>query len=638
VPRPRRLLLALGASLAALLLAELTLRALDLGAPAAPATFPLEGVSDERFVLLDDELGLRLAPNADILGAYRTNARGWRGPEVEPARAPGTLRVLALGDSTTFGLGVPEAQRWTDVLARLLGALLEGRRAVEVINAGVPSYSTCQNLVQLQRELPRLAPDVVLWSATGHNDSCATLGRTDAEQLEWAHGLLALWDRLALVRLAGLASEAPPPSSRLRVSTAELEANLRSAAECARRAGTSLVFVISARSTLVVRLAPMQAEVDAIIERVAAEEGVPVADARPRFAALAPREPFPDGIHPDPDGHRLIAWAAFEALLRPGVLPGDDSRAAFGRAIAMALRAGLAEARDALSSAEPPPAFPPLLEDLSRPDVDTRLAAGDPALPEPLLLHDPLGGARRPALLESRLRLQAAGLLPSALPAAEATLDAQAARTRAEACAAWLRPRDPLLVLLGGADAPVLAAADVRRDLPLARALWVLAAQLDALVLPVDRRLERASAALLADALPEALAAAQAVLALDPGCAVALLLEGQALERQGQREEAEAAYARAATLAPDLATGQYLLGRARQRQGELAAAEALLRHAIELDPVLADARYALGTLLLDAGRLDEAELQLRVTGVLRGPGFADLAELLASLDRRRAGG
>ncbi|MBM3986047.1 MAG: hypothetical protein FJ296_10235, partial [Planctomycetes bacterium] len=209
MPRPRRLLLAFGALLAALLVAEAVLRAVGAGEREGPSPFPLEAVTGRRFTLPDDELGLRLAPDAEILGAYRTNARGWRGPPVSDARAPDTLRILALGDSTTFGLGVREEQRWTDVLQRLLGLLLEGRRAVEVVNAGLPSYSSCQNLVQLERELPRLAPDVVLWSVTGHNDSCATLERTDAEQVAWARSARSAWDGLALVRALGLASRPP---------------------------------------------------------------------------------------------------------------------------------------------------------------------------------------------------------------------------------------------------------------------------------------------------------------------------------------------------------------------------------------------------------------------------------------------
>jgi tetratricopeptide (TPR) repeat protein len=166
----------------------------------------------------------------------------------------------------------------------------------------------------------------------------------------------------------------------------------------------------------------------------------------------------------------------------------------------------------------------------------------------------------------------------------------------------------------------------------------VLAAGADALVLPADRRLERAAAALRARAFPQALQAAQDALALDPASGPALLLAGEALEKLDRREEAEAAFARAAALAPDSAMGQYLLGRAQLRQGAGPLAEALLRRAIDLAALLAEARYALGTLLLDAGRLDEAELHLRVTALLRGPDHADLPARLADLQRRRAGG
>jgi lysophospholipase L1-like esterase/tetratricopeptide (TPR) repeat protein len=636
VPRPRRLLLALGALIASLLVVEAVLRVLGAGAAPDPSPFPLEAVAGVRFTLPDDELGLRLAPDAEILGAYRTNARGWRGPQVADARAPGALRLLALGDSTTFGLGVREEQRWTDVLQRLLALLLEGRRAVEVVNAGLPSYSSCQNLVQLERELPRLRPDVVVWSVTGLNDSCATLERTDAEQVAWARGTASLWDGLLLVQTLGLATRPPPGPSRLRVTAAELEANLRAAARLARRAGVPLVLLVSARTAAVVRLAPMQAEVDAIVERVAQEEGLPLADARPRFAALAPREPFPDTVHPDPDGQRLIAWTVLEALLAEGAPLGGEARAGFGRAWLVAQRDGVGAVRAEFQGVEPPPAFAALLAALDQPDVDARLAAGDPALPEALRLHDPLLGHRRPALLEARLRLQVAGLLPEGAPEAGAAA-AEAAR-RAGTCAEFLRPRDPLLGLLGGEEAFARDTGDLARDLPPARALWVLSSSVDALVVPADRRLERATAALRAGAPQFAVQAAQDALALDPAGAAALLLAGQALEQLGRRDEAEASFARAAALAPESALGRYLLGRARLRQGQVEEAEALLRQAVGQDPLLAEARYALGTLLLDAGRLDEAELQLRVTALLRGPDHADLPTLLAGLQRRRAGG
>ncbi|HEX5011464.1 MAG TPA: GDSL-type esterase/lipase family protein [Planctomycetota bacterium] len=621
----RRASLAVGGLLLALLLAELLLRAAGVGRPAALSPFGTEGAA-AGVVVEDPELVYRFKPGVTLLDTYRINTLGYRGPEVGPRR-PGQLRLLAVGDSTTFGLGVAEPQRWSDVLGRLLAALLQDRREVEVCNAGVPSYTSQQNLVQLERDLSALQPDIVLLHVTGHNDSCATHGLSDAELLAWARSGAGFWSRLSLVQALGLARPPSPGPAQLRVSPAELESNLHAAAARVRAAGAKLVFVISGRSESAVRHAPMQGEVDAIIERVAAQEDVPVADARPGFTGLLPRNDFLDSIHPDPDGHRLIAWAVLAALLEPGGPLADAPCADFGRAWLAARERGLPEAGAALRAADAPPGFRVLRDALASPNVDAWLAAGDASLPSALREQDPLGGARRPARLESRLRLAHAGRLPA--PDKPADLLALA-----QDCATFHRPRDPLVGLLGGPDALAQASAD---DLALARALWVFEAGLGALVLPRDHRLDDATSALGADDAEGAAKLAAAALQLDPDSAPALLLHGRAIERLGQRDEADADFARAAALDPDSSTGQYLLGRAAHRRGDAAEEEACLRRAIALDPLLDVARHDLGVLLLAAGRLDEAELHLRVAQALRGAGFPDLPALLAQVARLRTG-
>ncbi len=77
--------------------------------------------------------------------------------EYSPAH-PSVRRVLALGDSFTMGYSVEQPRTWVRVLERLLN---QGAR-YEVINAGVPGYSTRQELVYLEEEGMGLRPDVVL--------------------------------------------------------------------------------------------------------------------------------------------------------------------------------------------------------------------------------------------------------------------------------------------------------------------------------------------------------------------------------------------------------------------------------------------------------------------------------------------
>lgn len=90
------------------------------------------------------------------------NNLGLRGPDVAEEKPAGTRRVLVLGDSFTFGVGV----RDEDTFARRLEVDLNrdashGER-IEVINAGVQGYNTRDEVLYLEREWLRLAPDLVV--------------------------------------------------------------------------------------------------------------------------------------------------------------------------------------------------------------------------------------------------------------------------------------------------------------------------------------------------------------------------------------------------------------------------------------------------------------------------------------------
>lgn len=97
-------------------------------------------------------------------GTVTTNAEGWRGPDVTPAPAPGTLRVLALGDSFCFSWGVDDEQTICRELERALPARLAGRgwERVEVLNTGHGSWSSVDQLLTLEERGLDLKPHVAL--------------------------------------------------------------------------------------------------------------------------------------------------------------------------------------------------------------------------------------------------------------------------------------------------------------------------------------------------------------------------------------------------------------------------------------------------------------------------------------------
>ena len=91
---------------------------------------------------------------------------GLRGPEIG-IKAPGTLRVLALGDSFTFGVGARERETYP---ARLQEILRSRGIHAEVLNAGAPGYGVPDEVAWFERWGRPLAPDVILVTVFIGND------------------------------------------------------------------------------------------------------------------------------------------------------------------------------------------------------------------------------------------------------------------------------------------------------------------------------------------------------------------------------------------------------------------------------------------------------------------------------------
>ena len=86
--------------------------------------------------------------------AIAIDSEGFRGPEIDPAHA--RCRILAIGDSCTFGTALGEQYPYPRVVER---ALARAGRPVEVINAGVEGYGPKNVLLRIE-ELRRLKPEI----------------------------------------------------------------------------------------------------------------------------------------------------------------------------------------------------------------------------------------------------------------------------------------------------------------------------------------------------------------------------------------------------------------------------------------------------------------------------------------------
>ncbi len=87
------------------------------------------------------------------------NSLGLRGPEIERTPPPGRTRILALGDSMTFGYYLEEEETWP---ARLEALLRGAGRDVEVVNAGSGGWSIASETLFLEERALALEPDSVV--------------------------------------------------------------------------------------------------------------------------------------------------------------------------------------------------------------------------------------------------------------------------------------------------------------------------------------------------------------------------------------------------------------------------------------------------------------------------------------------
>lgn len=94
------------------------------------------------------------------------NRLGQRGPEVPPARTPGTLRIVALGDSFMWGYGVENDEMLPNRLSQLVPHS-------EVVNLAANGYGTVQQLIRFETEGLAYAPNWTLlaftWNDLGDN-------------------------------------------------------------------------------------------------------------------------------------------------------------------------------------------------------------------------------------------------------------------------------------------------------------------------------------------------------------------------------------------------------------------------------------------------------------------------------------
>ncbi len=147
-------------------------------------------VDGEDILVYDLNPGARgYAWQADI----QVNAHGFRDRDFRP-KEPGTLRILALGDSATFGVKLPREVLWPAEIERALRK--EGRK-VEVFNLGIVGYDVLEEVALLEKHVEGLSPDKVVVAYHPNDIGHVSATRTYIHRLQ-SYG--SAWYRIRLLQ------------------------------------------------------------------------------------------------------------------------------------------------------------------------------------------------------------------------------------------------------------------------------------------------------------------------------------------------------------------------------------------------------------------------------------------------------
>jgi len=263
-----------------------------------------------------------------------TNSIGLRSAEVSPHK--GRYRILVLGDSCTFGLGVENEESYPAQLEKRLNDGADRERRFEVINAGVPAYASWQGARYLPERGMTLDPDLVI-VCYGNNDIAPGDDPNFVNQLP--NVLHGGWLQEKLLHLAayriGLAAHvaqlnaqrAPRSGKESPSIEVAYRANLLEMSRAAKQHKTSLMFMVWPLLPQVFELqnrpvphavlqrCKSRIRMQSVMREVAASQGITVVDPLPALAASPEHPTYLAMIHANEKGLATIAGVLKQAVL-----------------------------------------------------------------------------------------------------------------------------------------------------------------------------------------------------------------------------------------------------------------------------------------------------------------------------------
>ena len=249
-----------------------------------------------KYTMMDFDTIFYNRPNSDyyrnmdfgVTNHYKTNSQGYRDEEeLRPDKPNDEIRILCIGDSSTYGLNVDQDQTFP---AQLQGILNQRRweGSYKVINAGCPGFSSFQAMRLLETRGRSTQPDIIILSV-GVNDS-GTVRQSDVEN-DYHNAPLPFLRRMFfqtnsyyfLSNLIGQIRLQMPgyrnkKQFRPRVFEYEFESNLRTCIKIAQSLKARMIFC-----SISVPINYLEA-----MKRVAEEEGITMVNAEDALFRILP--------------------------------------------------------------------------------------------------------------------------------------------------------------------------------------------------------------------------------------------------------------------------------------------------------------------------------------------------------------
>jgi lysophospholipase L1-like esterase len=286
-------------------------------------------------------------PGGRYLGEI-INEDGYRG-RVFTKNKSAKVRIAAMGDSSTFGFRVKEAEAWP---RRLEENLRARGYDVEVVNFGVIGFSVYQGYAMFRGRVQDYSPDILCLAFGAINEHFPVGPSVDDFEKAKILGSLQYrtYDALArypiirwlnriLGRAAAASPHAPAAASRpaIRVTAEEFEDLVAKIQQIAKGRGTEVVLVSPPRMRFLERDTPVVLKYTGAIERTSAKLGIRAVDVRAAFRAHEiegnPGEDFKntndwfiDSIHPTAAGHSAYAEVVAKSLIDSGRLDAARAR------------------------------------------------------------------------------------------------------------------------------------------------------------------------------------------------------------------------------------------------------------------------------------------------------------------------